>query len=73
MSKMREQLWRVPQGIVNTLKLKIDVKKKNQSDEDLENTLFPDNVITISNFKNNHFGCPLTQVRSVQLFKSLKI
>ena len=57
---MRVQLWRIPQGISNILNLK-GLKKDIESDE-IEQILFPDNVATIASFKNNHLGCPLTQV-----------
>ena len=65
-ARLREQLWRIPQGVVNVLDLKDNGQKKKQNDkedniEEIIDTVFPDNVVTIGNFKNNHFGCPLTQ------------
>ena len=63
-AKLREQLWRIPQGIVNVLRLdqvsKKNEKKRMKEDEMLD-LLFPDNVITIANFKSDHFGTPLAQ------------
>ena len=52
--------------MVNVLDLKDNGQKKklNNKEEDIEEIIdivFPDNVVTIGNFKNNHFGCPLTQ------------
>ena len=66
-ARLREQLWRISQGLVNVLDLKDNGQKKklnNNKEEDIEEIIdmvFPDNVVTIGNFKNNHFGCPLTQ------------
>jgi len=64
-ARLREQLWRIPQGVINVLDMQNSVQKKKQDkEEDIEEIIdmvFPDNVVTIGNFKNNHFGCPLTQ------------
>ena len=63
-SRFREQLWRIPQGVVNILDSrgsKIKSLRKDE-EEDIAEVIFPDNVITIANFKNKHFGTPLTQV-----------
>ena len=62
---LREQLWRIPQAVVNILNQGTmsgkQLKMMKNDDEELLNQLFPDNVKTISDFKNNHFGCPLSQ------------
>ena len=57
-SRFREQLWRIPQGVGNILD-----RKSLRTDEkgDIAEEIFPDNIITIANFKNKHFGTPLTQ------------
>ena len=34
---------------------------QQDEEEDITEKLFPDNIITIANFKNKHFGTPLTQ------------
>ena len=53
---LREQLWRIPQGLGNVFNI-----KEEAVEDDVFAVLFPDNVMTISNFKQNHFGSPLTQ------------
>lgn len=62
-ARFREQLWRIPQGIGNIVDSGEPPKKplQNDEEEDVADKIFPDNVITIANFKNKHFGTPLTQ------------
>ena len=59
-ARFREQLWRIPQGVGNILDSR-GTRKKKDEEEDVADKIFPDNVITIANFKNKHFGTPLTQ------------
>ena len=62
-SRFREQLWRIPQGVGNILDSRGNKRKSLRTDEkgDIAEEIFPDNIITIANFKNRHFGTPLTQ------------
>ena len=68
-SRFREQLWRIPQGVINILDSKGNKRIALNNDEDIAERIFPDNVITIANFKNKHFGTPLTQA-NIFKFKS---
>ena len=63
-ARFREQLWRIPQGVANILDSRVTTRKplqKDEEEEDVADKIFPNSVITIANFKNKHFGTPLTQ------------
>ena len=73
-SSFREQLWRIPQGVGNILDYSRNQRKPTKQDEkeDITEEIFPDNIITIANFKNKHFGTPLTQANINIIYHYLK-